>query len=1221
MAKPICPSFILLVLLLVLVFQQSCSFHAAQDHLYDRYHHTNATTKCLDYERRALLQFKQGLYDPALRLSSWSTTTGDDDCCSWTGITCSSSSNLTTAAHVLKIDLRNHQPPSGPDKHWYYLRYVPDSSTALGGELHPSLLLLKHLQYLDLSFNDFKGIRIPAFIGSLGELRYLNLSTSGFTGNVPPHLGNLSNLQSLDLSDYTYSQMISIDDTTWISRLGSLEYLDLSYVSLAKDSNWLHSLNMLPSLLEIRLSGCGLSGSSLSLPYVNFTSLSTLDLSHNFISSTIPPWLFNLSRLEYLYLAHNSFQGQIPASISNLTFLKVLDLAYYTQLNVTLPSTFGNLCNLHSLDLSRLNLSPGLFADFHGIFSGCIKNSLIELRLPSTYPPSHMLDWIRSLKKLKILDLSRNGINSTLPSWLFNLTAMSYLDLRSNDFHGSVPSTIGNMISLESLFLSGNPNLDARMPVTLGNLCNLKILDLGDSNCSQNFAEYGDIFSGCIKDSLQQLFLQETSLSGQIPYEIGNLKNLTYLDLSVNSLSGSIPESIGNLGALNYLYLSDNKLNGTIPQSIGQLSGLLELNLKHNALTGIIPHEIGNLKKLSILDLSENSLSGSIPGSIGSLLSLELLELKDNRLNGTIPVSLGQLSGLYELDLGDNNLKGVLSEAHFGNLTRLERLFLSPNSLILRVGSDWVPPFQLKYLRSCVVGPKFPAWLRTQANLIHLDMSGAEISDAFPDWFWNLTGNIRYLNLSQNAITGTLPGFLNFSSLIQIDLSSNHLEGRVPQIPSSASVIDLSNNSFSGPIDTIISDPMPHLSYLSLSMNNINGSIPLSLCNATGLYVLDLSKNHLFGELPDCWNESAHMLIMDFSNNNVSGDVPNSICSLPNSLESLHLSNNGFSGLFPLSLRNCTKLITLDLSHNKFHGNIPDWIVESMPNIRALSLRWNDFSGYLPPQLSHLTELHILDLSNNKLSGSIPENFGEFNAMRSVNESSRIRDMNDRNVQTYRDTLMVVIKGQEHKYEKIIMALANVLDLSNNHLSGSIPEKLMNLSALQTLNLSRNHLTGGIPDKIGELQSLESLDLSMNNLTGVIPSSLANLNSLGRLNLSYNNLSGRIPSGKHFDTFGDTSIYIGNHDLCGLPLDKNCTSDKESPSSTYEDNDRSDEEWFYISMGIGFVFGLWTVFVIMLFKKNWRIAYFQSMDSIYDRVYVAVMVFFNRVKRKCQGKA
>ncbi|KAG6501829.1 receptor-like protein EIX1 [Zingiber officinale] len=552
-----------------------------------------------------------------------------------------------------------------------------------------------------------------------------------------------------------------------------------------------------------------------------------------------------------------------------------------------------------------------------------------------------------------------------------------------------------------------------------------------------------------------------------------------------------------------------------------------------------------------------------------------------------------------------------MSEAHFANLTKLKYLSLALNSLALKFERNWLPPFHLEYIvmGSCILGPDFPGWLQKQENMTFLMMANVSIVDDMPDWFWSLISGAHYVDISSNQISGRLPNLVHLNQVSKLDISSNNFSGLLPYFPQGLYVLDVHDNSFSGPILPEIIMGMPNLIFLSLSKNNLNGTIPSSLCHLQGMTTLDLSDNLLSGKLPDCWNSSSELNVLDFSINNISGGIPKSICSPP-SLYSLNLNNNNLSGELPLSLKYCQQLVILDVEYNELRGEIPRWMGGSLAFLMTLKLRSNKLVGNIPPNLSLLRYLQVLDLAENEFSGTIPRSFGNFNGMKVVRNTTELPT--DLFASTYTQIMPFSTKGNIREYEDL--SSLNIIDLSNNNLIGRIPTELMNLSKLFSLDLSGNHLTGEIPENISALQQLESLDLSRNNLSGGIPSSMANMSSLEFLNSSYNNLSGRIPIGGQLLTFSDPLVYIGNLYLCGFPVNRSC-KDSETTQTPNRIDDKNENEmiWLYTSFALGFLTGFWIIWGTLLLKKNWKICYFRFIDNTYDKVYVWIMLKLPRM--------
>ncbi|XP_020417333.1 receptor-like protein 12, partial [Prunus persica] len=499
----------------------------------------------------------------------------------------------------------------------------------------------------------------------------------------------------------------------------------------------------------------------------------------------------------------------------------------------------------------------------------------------------------------------------------------------------------------------------------------------------------------------------------------------------------------------------------------------------------------------------------------------------------------------------------------------------------------------------------------TELAYVLLNRTG--ISDSIPEeWLLKLSSQLVNLDLSYNQFRGRLSSnqLIRFPKLDTISLDHNQFKGPLPLWSTNATFLNLESNLFSGPIPSNFDKLMPKLKEMYLSENHLNGTIPPSICNMQDLRLISLRSNHFSGEFPHAWSSESHIQIVDVAYNNLFGNIPTSMGVLT-SLVILKLNNNNFGGKIPDSLHNCSVLKSIDLGDNKLSGSIPPWIGGSnVSMLYMLRLRSNFFTGQIPIQLCNLGNLHILDLSHNNFSGAIPKCFNHLTSL--INVSYGTSEYVDE------EPTMLTLKGQELVYNTTLM-LVKSIDLSSNFLEGEIPQEICSLTLLGTLNLSRNQLTSNIPSIVGSMHMLETLDLSHNHLSGHIPQSLASLTFLSHLNLSYNNLVGRIPLGSQLQTLSDSSIYMDNPSLCGVPLPK-CPGDDTFTATnakhSNEDGNDNGALWFYVSMILGFIVGFWGVCGTLLLKKSWRYAYFQFFDDTKDKVTLAIALKVARLQKK-----
>ena len=154
---------------------------------------------------------------------------------------------------------------------------------------------------------------------SAGVVIALNLYSNGLRGEIPPELGQLSNLEVLSL----YGNQLSGAIPAELGQLSNLEVLFLNDNQLSGAIP--AELGQLSDLEVLELFSNNLSG-EIPPELGRLANLTSLDLWNNALSGEVPPELGNLSKLETLKLAGNDLIRCVPEALRNIE--AALDLLF-----------------------------------------------------------------------------------------------------------------------------------------------------------------------------------------------------------------------------------------------------------------------------------------------------------------------------------------------------------------------------------------------------------------------------------------------------------------------------------------------------------------------------------------------------------------------------------------------------------------------------------------------------------------------------------------------------------------------------------------------------------------------------------------------------------------------------------------------------------------------------------------------------------------------------
>ena len=596
------------------------------------------------------------------------------------------------------------------------------------------------------------------------------------------------------------------------------------------------NLNTLPSLARIDVVNSGLSGtipaSTCSVPYINLygntgiigsipanCNASTLILSFNNLTGSIPSNIGTWTQLTSLVISGNAITGSIPSSIGSLINLITLDVSQ-NSLTGSIPTTVGFLSNVQSINIYSNQLSGTIPTQVDNLRALVTFNAKFNTITGSV--PDAIWGWNTTAV---LVDFSHNLLTGSITPQICLFTEIQYFSVGNNAISGSIPAcTAGQLSTITHISLSNN-QLSGTIPSTLIN----DLSSLQFFNVSFN-----------------------SLLTGDISTFASTFHTLVTVDLSFCNFIGYIPTVTG--GTLATLLLQGNNLDCNMV-----------------SYTGIATNDYVNYTSLCTANCNTVTANNTA------------CYLKHGYCGAKSPVanSCTCYSGFVQDSLVPNCAQGAdtLAVCHWFStlnelITSCHHMFNDCQAPLCSGGGNSYNPCSIfeQALLTCNTGNKV-----VSLNLNNGGSSWTNFAGTFPTQILTLSSLASVSFTTLAGLNGTIPSNIGaLTSLTNLYIYSTGVTGTIPSSVFSISTLttfDAEQTNFTGQI--------PDFSWASVNMTrlvvdggSISGSFPTVISNLTLLQYIKITGAHLTGNFNTLFNPLEALVTLRVNGNSLVGNIP-----------------------------------------------------------------------------------------------------------------------------------------------------------------------------------------------------------------------------------------------------------------------------------------------------------------------------------------------------------